>query len=88
MHSYIKAENGMMLLSNIIQGTLTNEEHLSLIDRYTVILDLGTDGRVLKYMLMSNPNNKSDDEIAKFANKISSNFGYERDDNLFIIYGD
>lgn len=78
----------MMLLSNIIQGTLTNEEHLYLIDKYTVVLDLGTDGRVLKYMCMSNPNNKSDDEIAEFANKISSYFGYERDDNLFIIYGD
>lgn len=57
-------------------------------DKYTVVLDLGTDGRVLNYMLMSNPNNKSDDEIAEFANKISSCFGYERSDNLFIIYGD
>ena len=54
-------------------------------DEYTTLLDIGTDGRVMKYLLMSNPNDFSDNDIAEFLNNV---FGYERTGNLFILYGD
>lgn len=78
----------MVLFANIIQGTLSNEEQLALLDKYTVVLSLGTDGRYIKYMLMSNPYNHTDNEIASFCNDLSNCFGYERSGDLFIVYGD
>ncbi len=83
--TYIKKTDKMILFSNITQGRLTNEEQLFFMDEYTTLLDIGTDGRVMKYLLMSNPNDFSDNDIAEFLNNV---FGYERTGNLFILYGD
>ena len=85
---YIRKSKRLVLYSNMVWRRLLTKEKVSLLDNYTVVLSLGSDGVTLQFLVMSNPYEISDESIVNFCAVIPNIIGYEKHGMLLTVYGD